>query len=370
MAEKFKGQWSKERAWAWHNSHPWIRGFNYLPSNCTTLVDMWQGYSFEESFAHMQREIPLAKELGFNSIRMPMSFEVWREERDGYMERFERVLALLHENGFTMNARFGNDCCGSKEDYKPIKLGKQPPTAWGYHGGKKPAPKRDDELIGYLPIDDNPELELQYYEWVRDIISAHKDDERILFWGIWNEAGNSNRFNKSEKYILKFFEIAREIAPVQPLSADAWYMTFCKDPLNQFLECREIEILMLEASDIITFHHYGSYLNVVSAIKELKEKYDRPIYNTEWLHRIFDNNVNDLFPLFYLEKIGSYHYGFIESPAQYYEPWEGLRESDLPIDRWQHDILRANLRPYSHEEIKTIKSVCALADKWWKEKGK
>lgn len=370
MSEKFKGQWSKERAWEWHNSRPWVRGFNYLPANCTTLVDMWQGYSFEESFARMQKEIPIAKELGFNSVRMPMCFEAWNEEHDAYMERLERVLALLDENGFTMNARFGNDCCVPKDEYKPIRLGKQPDTDWGYHGGRAVSPHRGERAAGYLPIDDNPELEQCYHEWIRDIITVHKNDERILFWGIWNEAGNSKRFNLSEKFIRRFFEIAREIEPVQPLTADAWLMTFNKDPVHQLSNCREIELLMLEMSDIISFHHYGNYLNMVSTIKELKERYHRPLYNTEWLHRIFDNKFDEMFPLFYLEGVGCYHYGFIESPAQYYEPWESLRGSNLPIDRWQHDILRANLRPYSHPEIELIRNVCAIADRWWEEKKK
>ena len=103
---------------------------------------------------------------------------------------------------------------------------------------------------------------------------------------------------------------------------------------------------------------------------EFEKKYGRPLYNTEWLHRIYDNNVETLYPLFWLEGIGSYHYGLVEGRAQYYEPWESLRGSALPIDRWQHDIFRANHRPYSHEEIRIFKQFNDIAERQFAEKTK
>ncbi len=369
MSEKlYKGQWSKERAWAWHNSHPWIRGFNYLPSNCTTQFEMWQEYGFEERLEVMDKEIALAKTVGFNSVRFAMNFETWNKDPEAYKERLEKALCILDKYGFTMLARFGNDCTVPKDQYKPPVFGPVE-TAWGYHGGIKSSPHRSGLTEGYLPIDEE-DLAPRYYEWVKDIITAHKDDERIIMWGMWNEAGNTKRFNKSEKHLRKFFETAREINPIQPLTADSWIMTFNKDVLNPLSMCREIEFLAMELSDVISFHHYGKYANVVSTIKALKDKYDRPMYNTEWLHRPYDNNPDELFPLFYLENIGSYHYGLVEGRAQYYEPWDSIRGSDLNIDLWQHDIFRANHRPYSHKEIELFKTFCDLADKDFAEKNK
>ena len=41
-------KWSKERAWEWYNSHPWIRGCNYMSADCANRVDQWQALHFEE----------------------------------------------------------------------------------------------------------------------------------------------------------------------------------------------------------------------------------------------------------------------------------------------------------------------------------
>lgn len=369
MKEKlYKGQWSKERAWEWHNARSWVRGFNYLPSNCTFQYEMWQEYGFEERMEVMEKEIALAQSVGFNSVRMAMYFEPWKADRDGYMARLERVLQLLDSHGFTMMAKFGNDCTVPKEEYVPPVLGPQK-TDWGYHGGVKRSPHRAGLDVGWIPMDD-PALEPQYYEWLRDIISAHKDDPRVVVWNLWNEPGNTKRFDRSEKYLRRFFEIAREIGPIQPLTADSWLMTFNKDLADPLSNLRDIEFLAMELSDIVSFHHYGKFEHVVATVDALKKKYGRPLYNTEWLHRIYDNNVETLYPLFWLEGIGSYHYGLVEGRAQYYEPWESLRGSALPIDRWQHDIFRANHRPYSHEEIRIFKQFNDIAERQFAEKTK
>ena len=64
------GQWSKEKAWEWYNSRPWIRGCNFMPSDCANRIDMWQEHDFEKHFATAEREIELAESIGFNSVRI------------------------------------------------------------------------------------------------------------------------------------------------------------------------------------------------------------------------------------------------------------------------------------------------------------
>ena len=114
---------------------------------------------------------------------------------------------------------------------------------------------------------------------------------------------------------------------------------------------------------------------MVQLIEKLKEDYDRPLINNEWLNRIDDNNVKEIFPLFYLEKIGSYHWGLIAGYSQTYEPWgwyfvEYLKDgSTLDLTKWQHDLYRFNGLPYDPKEIKTIKRFCELADKRDKRNG-
>ena len=65
-----KGQWSKERAWEWYNSQPWIRGYNGYPSNCVNRIAMWQKYNHKEVFDQIAYEFDLAEKTGFNAVRI------------------------------------------------------------------------------------------------------------------------------------------------------------------------------------------------------------------------------------------------------------------------------------------------------------
>ena len=59
---------------------------------------------------------------------------------------------------------------------------------------------------------------IQVYEFVREIVTKYKDDERIIIWDVFNEPGNSNRKSMSLPHMMKFFEIIRNIDPIQPLT--------------------------------------------------------------------------------------------------------------------------------------------------------
>ena len=129
-----------------------------------------------------------------------------------------------------------------------------------------------------------------------------------------------------------------------------------------------IEQRALELSDVISFHQYGGYDTMVGEIEQIKTL-GRPALNTEWLHRIFHNNVENMYPLFYLEKIGSYNWGFVAGKYQTYEPWEGIWQTvangggkDYDLTKWQHDLFRPSLRPYDPKEIEIIKKYNEKAD--------
>ena len=103
----------------------------------------------------------------------------------------------------------GNDCMQPKEFTKPMTLGPQH-YDWGYHGGRKKSQHSQFPGMGYHLLDE-PELALRHYDWVREIIETHKNDERICMWDIYNEVGNAKRDQATMPHLKKFFEIAREI---------------------------------------------------------------------------------------------------------------------------------------------------------------
>lgn len=360
-------RWSKEKVWDWYNARPWLRGCNYMSADCANRVDQWQSFGFEERMQTTERELALMQETGFNTVRLIPEYVVWKEEHDGFMERFERYLSLLAKYGISAMIVLANDCMPPKNEYwKMPQLGKQ---EWvlGFHGGKRSA--QHSAFQGMAPhfyLDDPQERE-SYFDMVKELVTKYGNDDRVCIWDVYNEPGNSKRTPVAPALLQRMFDTVRACEPSQPLTCAVWecgnYLKSGDD--NPF---KEIERIIFENSDIISYHFYGEYTEHIQVIKKLKE-HGRPILNTEWLGRIFGNDVFSLFPLFYLEKIGCYNWGFVAGKYQTYEPWEGTWQQfekggaqNVDFTKWFHDLYRPNHRPYDPREIELIQKFSALAD--------
>lgn len=357
-------KWSKEKAWEWYNANSWIRGCNYMSADCANRIDQWQEYEFEERFETTKKELKLMAELGYNSIRIIPEFIVWEKEHDGFMERFERCITLAAQNNISCMVVLGNDCMPPYEEaLKRMNLGKQH-VDLGYHGGRKVSQHGTFNNAGYSLLDE-PEYAKKYYVFVEELVKKYKNDERIIMWDVFNEPGNSNRNSMSLPHLKKFLEIIRDIDPIQPSTIGIWSQSINLENL------KEIEKFGLENSDIISYHNYNSYENNIEELKILK-KFGRPIINTEWLNRCGENTVEAMFPLFYLEKIGRYNWGFVAGKYQTFEPWNWIWDSykenpkaydNFDFTKWFHDLYRPNHNPYNPKETNLIKKFCDLADK-------
>jgi hypothetical protein len=361
--------WTKDKAWDWYRQTPWLRGCNYMSCDCANRIDQWQELGFEKRLETADKELELAASIGYNSIRLILEFIVWEQEHDGFMERFDRYLTTAYKHGIRSLIVFGNDCMPPKDEhYRPLKLGKQS-YDWGYHGGRKHSQHQQHNQMGYHLLDE-PELAEKHYEWVHEIMNKYKHDPRIVVWDLYNEAGNVNRDTVTIPHVKKFFEIARDVNPDQPITSCLW------KGLSRDNKLPEVEQYILENSDIISYHNYGSYQNNIQIIKRLKE-YGRPILNTEWLARMTHNTVQEMYPLFYLEKIGCYNWGLVAGLYQTYEPWNGLwqrydagKGENLDFTKWFHDLFRPNHRPYDPNEIDLIKKFNKLADEDFEKETK
>lgn len=359
-------RWSEEKIWKWYNSRPWIRGCNYMSADCANRIDQWQEFEFEKRLETTEKELALMSDLGYNSIRVIIEFDVWHLEHDGFMNRFEEYITLCAKYGISLMVVLANDCMRPKESEVNV-LGKQH-VDWGYHGGRKVSQHGIFSEMGYHILDD-PELTPKYFEMVREIVEKYKDDERIIVWDAYNEVGANRRDKVSLPNLKKIFEIIREINPIQPVTCCTW----CLDE-HGIEKLSEVQQYALNNSDIISYHNYSNYQNNVVIINILK-KLGRPILNTEWLARCINNNVHELFPLFFIEKVGCFNWGFVAGKYQTYEPWNSVweryeREPNMPWDftKWFHDLYRANHRPYDPRETDLIKKFCKLADEDFKNK--
>ena len=361
-------RWSKERAWQWYNSRPWIRGCNYMSASCANRVDQWQSLHFDEYLYETEQELKLMSELGFNSVRLILEFVVWQKEHDKFLENFEKYLSLCAKYGISCMIVLANDCMPPKTElWKMPDIGEQHYDV-GYHGGRKHSQHGGHNCPAPHYYFDDEKLREEYFEMVKEIVTLYKDDSRVIAWDLFNEPGNSNREKITMPYLVRMFETVRAINPSQPLTVAAWWFD-----LDDF-HTSEVNQYALDNSDIITYHNYSTYEEHVRVLKYLK-KLERPLINTEWLARCTGNNVFENFPLFYLEGVGCYNWGFVAGKYQTYEPyeahWNWYRDDPkAPIDftKWFHDLYRPSHRPYDPKETELIRRFCTVADKEFENK--
>ena len=353
-------RWSTERAWEWYRGRPWIRGFNYVAGDAVNRIEQWQAFGHEKRAETIDREFALAARHGFNAVRSIMPFDVWRLEHDGYMERLEAFIATAARHGISVMIVFGNDCVIPRELIRPVDLSGPQPVDWGYHGGTARSPHAGLPQPGWNVLDD-AELAAQFETMVDEIVGRYARDPRVNIWDIFNEPGNSRREMMSANAMRRLFEIARSHDPIQPLTAGPWRV-------NRSGELPEIEQIAMDLSDVISYHDYLPYSKSVQIIDRLRRE-GRPMLNTEWLHRMQGNDVATHLPLFYLERIGCYHWGLVVGPSQTHEPWDAIwgrydrGEGEMyDFTKWQHDLFRPQHRPYDPREMKVFAEYFALAD--------
>ena len=83
-----KKRWSKEKAWKFWNENLWMVGCNYVPA-LTPGLSLWQADTIEEILPSVRKELELMRELGFNTVRMWLDFNLWYHEREEYFDRID-----------------------------------------------------------------------------------------------------------------------------------------------------------------------------------------------------------------------------------------------------------------------------------------
>ncbi len=325
-------RWSAERAWQWHTNQAWLCGFNYVPANSISYTEMWMGYAFNPEA--MDRELALAQEIGFNCLRAVLSFVVWEAEPEAFKQRFEAFLALCARRGLRVMPCFFDDCV-----FGPISdpvFGRQPEVVAGwYANGWTPSP-------GHRRVRD-PESRAALERYVKDVMTAHRLDPRILCWDLYNEPGNSGLGNASLPLLRDAFRWAREVDPLQPITSGLWGGS------------PQVAQVLRATSDIITFHNYSPAADLRQQIADLK-KLGRPLICTEWLNRPRDSRVETCLPVFHGEGVGTLHWGLVNGKTQTHLPW-GHKPGEPEPEIWQHDLFRPDLTAYDSREFALFRSL-------------
>jgi endo-1,4-beta-mannosidase len=328
-------RWTVEKANQWYQDAGWINGVNYIPSDAINYTAMWDRTSFNHKL--IDRELALAEDLGFNSVRVVLQYAVYADNPGYFLKTLDRFLSICDKHHIRVMPCFFDDCVfGVNAD--PV-TGKQPEPLDGWYAWAwSPSPGHT------MVIDEREHPKLEKY--VKDVMRKFSDDRRILLWDLYNEPTNSNLGNYSLPLVRKVFSWAREINPVQPLTIGIWNSNINSD----------LNFILTENSDIITFHCYSPKEIMKEQISKLKQ-YGRPVMCSEWMNRPNGSTIEDIMPLLKEENVGAILWGLVNGKTQTNLPW-GFRPERLPYTgEWQHDLFHNNFTPYRESELTVIKNL-------------
>lgn len=326
--------WSKEKAKQWYGSHKWICGANYINSNAINQLEMWQASTFDTTT--IDRELGFAQDLGYNTMRVFLHSQVWKEDPDGFKNRINKYLEISNRHRIQTVFVFFDDC------WNPVPI-----------IGLQPAPKPGIHNSGWFqdpgfPMSTNPALFPELEKYMKDIMNSFATDTRILMWDIYNEPGNSKKGDLSISILKKAFQWARETKATQPITSGVWNAALFN--LNK---------IQIENSDVITYHDYCDVKLHKKTIDSLSV-YNRPMICTEYMARTRNSTFQSIMPLLKENNIGAINWGLVSGKTNTIYSWEDVSHSDGSDPKlWFHDILTKNGKPYRLDEVTLIKRLAS-----------
>lgn len=322
--------WSKEKANEWYQQQPWLTGCNFLPGTAINQLEMWQAETFDT--ATINKELEWAENIGMNTLRVFLHDLVWKNDPEGFKQRINIFLTICSKHHIKPLFVFFDDCWNDEP-----KAGKQPEPKPGVHNSgwmKSPAKHihNDSAQWAYLQ------------QYVTDILTTFKNDDRILLWDLYNEPANSDYGLSSFPLLKKVFQWAWAVRPSQPLTAGVWFQDY--PAINEF---------QLTNSDVISFHNYSDTNSLKKAIDSLK-KFGRPVICTEYMARKEGSLFITHLPVFKREHVAAINWGLVSGKSNTIFPW-GSKEGSPEPAVWFHDIFRKDGTPFDAKETVFITQI-------------
>lgn len=344
-------RWTKQKANAWYAAQPWIIGANYTTSNAANQIEMWHKDTFDAKT--IDKELGMAEDIGMNTMRVFLHYLVWKNDKDGFLKRVDEFLEISDKHNIKiLFVLFDSDW-----DPNPV-YGKQKPPVPGVHNSRWVQSPGEPVLQN---SSEYPELK----QYVKDIVGRYANDKRVLGWDLWNEASNTaaglyKSIPDKNKYVAlllpQVFDWARSVNPTQPLTSCLWIGSDWDD-YNKF---GEIEKIIMDKSDVITFHDYSWPEGFEARVKQL-QTYGRPLIATEYMARGSGSTFDGTLPVGKKYNIGMINWGLVDGKTQTKFPWDSWYHPYVEHQPtiWFHEIFNSDGTPYRQVEIDLIKRLSA-----------
>ena len=338
--------WTQEAANSWYAKQPWLVGSNYVPAYAVNELEMWQAETFDAK--EIDTELGWAEGIGMNTMRVFLHDLLWKQDAAGFKKRIDTFLDICAKHKIKpMFVLFD-----SVWDPHP-HLGPQPAPRPGVHNSRWVQSPGADAL-------EDPSQYPRLEEYVKGVVGAFANDDRVLAWDIWNEPDNMNGSSYKDpgnkldlvlKLLPKAFDWARSVHPQQPLTSGIWH----EDP-SEPGTLSPMAKEQLKLSDITSFHNYDRADKFKQEVKWL-QTFGRPIVCTEYMARPRGSTFETILPLAKQFKVGAINWGFVAGKSQTYLPWDSWQRPyvDRQPNVWFHDIFHTDGKPYRPAEVAFIR---------------
>lgn len=342
-----RDQWTPAQANSWYAKQPWLVGANYTPANAINQLEMWQPETFDP--ATIDKELGWAQSIGMNTMRVFLHNMLWENDPEGFKKRIDTFLTIAAKHKIKpLFVLF--DSCWNPD---PVAGLQHPPIPGVHNSGWVQAP-------GAARLKDESQYD-KLESYVKGVIGAFANDDRVLGWDLWNEpnnegGGNYPRTPDKKAWVAKLlpqvFAWARSADPAQPLTSGVWIGENWDDMSKR----DAVEKTQLTQSDVISFHDYSWPETFEKRAKQVLS-YGRPVLCTEYMARGNGSTFDGSLPIAKKLNIGMMNWGFVDGKTQTRLPWDSWKKPytfEEPTI-WFHEVFRADGTPYRQAETDLIK---------------
>jgi len=203
----------------------WVHGAVFVPTSAVNEAQQWDEYDPVIN----DRELHYASLYGINCVRVYLHYFIYLKNKNALLGHIEDFLTRADSYGIKVEFVFFDDCWN--EPSKDIlKAGyRYPNPVFGVHNSRWLLSPGQDALNHYEENRD------RLKSYVQDIVNAHLNDPRIVFWETYNEP------KKTTPGLLKLIKDAQtwvhETGSKIPVAATGG--NYCGDAYSDFLTWHE-----------------------------------------------------------------------------------------------------------------------------------
>jgi DUF1680 family protein len=194
-----------------YDTSKWV-GTNYTPAYASNQVQLWHDFRPAE----IEKELAAArKHFGINTLRVYLHNINYDNEKEVFLKRIDEFIAICAKHGIKPGFTFFDDCW----NHAGVTIAPMTPVD-GRHNGCWAALQDAERKDENLP---------KFKAYVQDVVKAHRDDPRVLWWEVYNEPVMKDEFTVKIRTLA--YGWAKECKPIQPVIA-CWDDSPCTDIVN------------------------------------------------------------------------------------------------------------------------------------------